>query len=352
MDLECLLQEISPLDTKAAAKAHEHWLKVAKPLLSLGKLERAVEQIAGIRGTEYFSLQKKGLIIMCADNGVVAEGVTQCGQDITAAVSANFAKGDTSVCIMSQIAGVDVYPIDIGVAVDIPEVTVPELKVMYGTENMVKGPAMSEKAVRQAVAVGISAVGKLKNAGYDILATGEMGIGNTTTSSAVASVLLGKSAEEVTGRGAGLSSAGLQRKIRAIEQALSVNQPDCHNPLDVVAKVGGLDIAGLMGVFIGGAVHRLPIVIDGFISGTAALAAVRLCPMVRDYILPSHVSNEPAGRLILEALELEPFINCGMFLGEGTGAVAFLPLLDMAYGVYREMNTFDNLGYEAYELLS
>lgn len=347
-----MLQRISSLDTQAAAKAHEHWLKVAKPLLSLGKLERAVEQIAGIRGTECFPLQKKGLVIMCADNGVVAEGVTQCGQDITAAVSANFAKGSTSVCIMSQIAGVDVYPIDIGVAVDIPGVTVPEFKVMYGTENMVKGPAMSEKAVRQAIAVGIFVVDRLKKSGYDILATGEMGIGNTTTSSAVAAVLLGKNVKEVTGKGAGLSSAGLQSKIRAIERALTVNQPDCHNPLDVVAKVGGLDIAGLMGVFIGGAVYRLPVVIDGFISATAALAAVRLCPLVRDYILPSHVSNEPAGRLILEALELEPFINCGMFLGEGTGAVTFLPLLDMAYGVYREMNTFDKLGYEAYEILS
>ncbi len=352
MELNEALASIKPIDKSAAAAAKKHWLEVVKPLFALGRLEDAISQIAGIKGRERFTLDKKGLVIMCADNGVVDEGVTQCGREITANVTDNFTKGKASSCIMAKTAGADIIPIDIGVAADVPSVTIPEKKVMYGTRNMTRGAAMTREEAVRAIEIGIDTVIELSACGYDLLATGEMGIGNTTTSGAVTAVLLEKPAEEVTGRGAGLSSEGLVRKIDAVKRAISVNKPNKDDPIDVVSKVGGLDIAGLMGVYIGGALCHIPVIVDGFISGTAALAAVRLCPNVRGYILASHVSSEPAGRMILDALELEPYITCGMFLGEGTGALAVMPLFDMALDVYTELGTFDNWEYDAYRVLT
>ena len=219
------LEKIKPLDVESMRQAEERWKTVAKPLHSLGKLEEAVIRMAGIREDADFIMKKKGLVIFCADNGVVAEGVTQTGQEVTAIVADNFTKGATSVCIMAEIAGVDVLPVDIGMAVDVASLTDPSKKISYGTENMAHGPAMTRELAIRAILTGIEIAGERKAEGYDLLATGEMGIGNTTTSSAVASVLLGKKAEEVTGRGAGLSSEGLQRKIRVIRQALEKKSP-------------------------------------------------------------------------------------------------------------------------------
>lgn len=351
MNYEEALKEAGELDIKSMDMSRKRWLSVAKPLFSLGTLERAVTKMAGIFGSELFSIEKKALVIMCADNGVVEEGVTQCGQEITAAVTENFHKGMASSCIMAKIAGADVVPIDVGVAVDVDGVSVPERKIMYGTDNMTKAPAMSREQAIRAVEVGINIVGELKEKGYGLLATGEMGIGNTTTSSAVASVLLEREVRDVTGRGAGLSSEGLEKKIDAIERAIALNKPDKNDALDVLSKVGGLDIAAIAGMFIGGAAYRIPIMIDGFISAAAALAAVRLCPNAHDFMIASHISKEPAGRMVLEALDLEHYIDCGMFLGEGTGAVAAMPLLDMAYAVYSKMSNFDEFGHESYKIL-
>lgn len=342
MSLEKAIKAVKPVNKEAIEASKKHWLNVAKPLFSLGKLESLVTQIAGIKANPYFNIDKKALIIMCADNGVVEEGVTQTTQDITAMVTENFIKGKTSVCIMSEIAGVDIFPIDIGVAVDVEGVTDKAVKLMYGTDNMTKGPAMTRETALSAIDLGINKVGELKNKGYDIIATGEMGIGNTTTSSAVASVLLDIPPESITGRGAGLSSEGLVRKINAIKKAIAVNKPDKNDVTDVISKVGGLDIAGLVGVFIGGGVYNIPVVIDGFISAVAALAAVRLCPKLKDYIIASHISKEPGGHIVINELNLDPVINANMCLGEGTGAVALFPMLDMAYGVYRKMTTFDS----------
>lgn len=210
---------------------------------------------------------------------------------------------------------------------------------------------MTRKQAIQAVRNGIRIVEELAEKGYDILATGEMGIGNTTTSSAVVSVLLDRDVREVTGRGAGLSSEGLERKIQVIRRAIERNCPDPSDPIDVLAKVGGLDIAGLAGVFLGGALFHIPVVIDGFISSAAALCAVRMAPDCRDYMLASHKSGEPAGGMVLDALGLSPFIDCNMSLGEGSGAVAVMPLLDMGLKVYLEMSTFDEIHVEQYEEL-
>lgn len=350
-ELQALIRKIGPADRVSMGEAAARWKTVGKPLFSLGKLEDAVIRIAGMRKKSIYSLEKKGLVAICADNGVVAEGVTQTGQEVTAIVAENFTKSETSVCLMAQVAGVDIFPVDMGMIRDVPGVTRPEYKVAYGTENMAEGPAMTREQAVQAIRNGIRIVEELSAKGYDILATGEMGIGNTTTSSAVVSVLLDRDVREVTGRGAGLSSEGLERKIQVIRRAVERNCPDPSDPIDVLAKVGGLDIAGLAGVFLGGALFHIPVVIDGFISSAAALCAVRMAPDCRDYMLASHKSGEPAGGMVLDALGLSPFIDCNMSLGEGSGAVAVMPLLDMGLKVYLEMSTFDEIHVEQYEEL-
>ena len=348
---EYLQNAIEPADRKSMETAGKRWTSVAKPLSSPGKLEDAIVKIAGMKREPLFTLEKKGLVIMCADNGVVEEGVTQTGQEVTAIVADNFTKKAASVALMSEVAGADLFPVDIGMVTDVPSVTDPKQKVAYGTRNMLKEPAMTPKQVWQAVSVGVHMVSRLKALGYDILATGEMGIGNTTTSSAVASVLLQRPVEEVTGKGAGLSSEGLERKISVISRAIRLHGPDRNDVTDVLSKVGGLDIAGLTGVYLGGALLHVPVVVDGFISAVAALCAVRLVPEAADYILASHVSKEPAGKMLLDALHLSPFLTCDMSLGEGSGAVAVLPLLDMGLSVYSRMSTFEEINVEQYERL-
>lgn len=338
MTLEETMQKIRPVDAAAMAAAKQHWDGLGKPLGSLGRLEKALIQIAGIQRTGDVHIDRKALVIMCADNGVVQEGVTQCGQEVTATVAENFLDEKSCVAIMCRRAGTKICPVDIGMAVDTPRVE--KRKIAYGTKNMAKEPAMTREQAVAAIEVGIAKAEELHAQGYEMLATGEMGIGNTTTSSAMTAVYLGLDVETVTGRGAGLSSHGLQRKIHAIKQAIAVNQPDPEDPLDVLAKVGGLDIAGMCGLFLGGAAQQMPVVMDGFISQVAALTAVRLVPECADYILASHISEEPGANILLKALEKDAFLTCGMRLGEGSGAVALFPILDFASDIYHKMSTF------------
>lgn len=349
--LDELKEKIGPSDEKSMEAAQKRWMTVAKPLFSLGKLEDAVIRMAGMKRSADFELKKKGLIIMCADNGVVAEGVTQTGQEVTAAVAGNFKRKAASVAIMSEVAGADLFPVDIGMVTNVSSVTNSKEKIAYGTKNLAKEPAMTREQAWSAVLVGIRKAEELQKQGYDILATGEMGIGNTTTSSAVAAVLLEQPPELVTGKGAGLTCAGLEKKIAVIRQAIDMHKPNKEDVLDVLAKVGGLDIAGLTGVFLGGALYHMPVVIDGFISAVAALCAVRMVPEAIDYMLPSHISKEPAGQMLLDALGLSPFLHCDMCLGEGSGAVAVFPLLEMGLQVYRQMSTFEETKIEQYEVL-
>ncbi|HJG85895.1 nicotinate-nucleotide--dimethylbenzimidazole phosphoribosyltransferase [Pseudoflavonifractor capillosus] len=350
--LEETLAAIVPADRAAMDAAWQRWDSIAKPLRSLGLLEEAVVRIAGMTGTPAVKLGKRAVIAMCADNGVVAQGVTQTGQEVTAIVTENMSTGDTSVCRMAAAAGAEVIPVDIGVARPVAGERIRQYNVRRGTADMTQGPAMTREEAVQAVETGIEMVRELKGKGYGLIGTGEMGIGNTTTSSALASVFLNRPPEQVTGRGAGLSSAGLERKIKAIETAIQVNKPDPADPLDVLSKVGGLDLAGLCGVFLGGAACRIPVLVDGFISSAAALTAARLCPAAVDYMLGSHASNEPAGRMVLEELGLKPFLYANMCLGEGTGAAAVMPLLDMALAVYDGMTTFADEQIEAYQPLT
>ena len=337
------------LNMQAAEACRCHWDSIAKPLGSLGLLEDDIAKIAGILETDDVRLEKKGVLAFCADNGVVEEGVSQSGQDVTAIVARNMAAGIANVNAMARAAGADVVAVDVGVAMDVSDAPgLVHKKVMPSTRNMTKGPAMTREEACRAIQAGIDLVGEMKQKGYKILATGEMGIGNTTTSSALVSVLLDKPIIEVTGRGAGLSDAGLMRKHAAIARAIEVNKPDPADALDVLHKIGGLDIAAIAGAFIGGAVHRIPVVVDGFISSAAALVAMRLCPNAKDFMLASHVSGEPAGRMVMDALGLEAPLHARLALGEGTGAVTLFPLLEMALAVYHQNSTFEKINLAAY----
>lgn len=348
MTLEEIVAGIGPANKAAMEAAQMNWNSIAKPLHGLGVLEDQIIKIAGITGNPKVALDKKALLILCADNGVVEEGVTQTGQDVTAIVAENFLTGQASAALMCRKAGVDIFPVDIGMVSD---TMVPNYKVAYGTKNMCRQPAMTREEAVKAILTGWNLVKEKKEEGYQIVAIGEMGIGNTTTSSAVASVLLSKTPDSMTGRGAGLSDAGLVRKIKAIEKAIKVNRPDRTDPVDVLGKVGGFDLAGLAGICLGGAYFHIPIVLDGFISAAAALAAVKICPNVREYLLASHTSKEPGMQSILEELGLTASLHCNMCLGEGTGAVAFLPVLELALEVYQKMGTFEDHQIENYKEL-
>lgn len=349
-------KEITKADEKAKLEARKRWDSIAKPLRSLGLLEEAIIKIAGCYGTSNVNINKKALITMCADNGIVLEGVTQTTQEITALVAENFTKDKATVSIMCKKLGVDLFPIDIGIYRDLDSYLLEDnglkpfnlinRKISYGTKSFFKEAAMTKEDTIKAIDVGIDLVKNLKDMGYNIIATGEMGIGNTSTSSAVAAVFLEEKVERVTGKGAGLSDEGLERKIFVIKEAIKKQKPNKEDVIDVLSKVGGLDIAGLVGVYLGGAIYKIPIIIDGFISAVAALGACKINPLVKDYILPSHVSKEPAGRLILEELGLKPLLNLEMCLGEGSGAIALMPILELACEVYNKMSNFNEFGFE------
>lgn len=351
MILKDYLERIAPPDLQAMQACQARWDSIAKPLHSLGLLEENIVKIAGILGTHKVRLKKRRVVVLCADNGVVEEGVTQTSSDITALVAQQLTKGKASVNVMAEMARAKVIPVDIGMFGDHPIPGLLQKKVAYGTQNFVKGPAMTREQAKEAILTGIHLVELLKENGCDIIATGEMGIGNTTTSSAMASVFLDVPPELVTGRGAGLSSKGLAQKVRVIYRALELLQPNPNDPLDVLSKVGGYDIAGLAGLFLGGGIYRIPMLIDGFISSVAALTAVRLCPQIRNYLLASHVSKEPAGHMVLQELLCPPMLTCDMGLGEGVGAVAALPVLDLALAVYHQVGTFADISMQAYQPL-
>lgn len=351
------LTTIKAPDNNAMKQAEKHWDGIAKPLHGLGMFEDMIVQIAGIQGNADVSIDKKAVVIMCADNGIVEEGVTQTGQEVTAVVSCNMADGISSVCRMADCVNAKVIPVNIGIAQDLPGSHIKteaykglvNRRVMPGTKNFLKEPAMTKQQLIKAVKAGIEQVKCCKDDGYNILATGEMGIGNTTTSAALACILLDMNPGEVTGRGAGLSDEGLLKKTEVIRKAKEMYGIYKNDPLELLRCIGGLDVAGLTGVYIGGAVYRLPVVADGVISAVAALIAVRLCPIVKDYILVSHQGKEPAIKALLAELDKKAVIHAELALGEGTGAVMLFPLLDMAMQVYKENTTFDDIQITAYE---
>jgi len=340
------LAAIRPMDQEGPAAARRHWDAVAKPLNGLGQLEEVIARMAGTAPLK--REVRKCVVPFCADNGVVAEGVTQTDSSVTAVVAGNMLTGAASVCCMGRVAGAAVLPVDAGMLTEVPGMR--SIKVSRGTANLAGEPAMTRRQCLAVLLAGLELAGELAEE-FDILAAGEMGIGNTTTSSAVAAALLERPAAEMTGKGAGLSDEGLRRKIEVIDRALARHRPEPGDPVDVISKVGGYDIAAMTGFYLGCALHRVPAVMDGFISTVAALAAVRLCPAAGDALIASHLSAEPGAGHVMEALGLRPLLRLGMALGEGTGAVSVMPLIDMALRVYFDMPSFDNAGIEAYQPL-
>ena len=342
------ISRIAGPDEGARRQAQRRWDSIAKPLGSLGLLETAVTRIAALKGSADVHLKGRRLLVFCADNGVVARGVSQCGSEVTAHVAAALAEGSSTVSPMARQAGCGVIPVDVGM-LDFPgHPGVLNRRVRNGTGDISGGPAMTRAECLCAMEVGAELAETAAREGVDVLLLGEMGIGNTTSSGAVCAALLDLTPEVVTGRGAGLSDAGMARKRTAIESALYRNAPDGSDPVDVLQKVGGLDLAAMCGAFLGAAAARLPVIIDGYICAVAALCAVRLCPDSAHAFLASHVSAEPAAQRVLRELGLEAPITAGMRLGEGSGAVALLPLLDLALSVYGSGQTFDRLGIDAY----
>ena len=341
------LAAIRGADPERTAQALRHWDAVAKPLRSLGELEPLVARMAGIAPLRRDL--RKAVAAFCADNGVVAQGVTQTDSGVTAIVAGNMLTGKASVCCMSAVTGAEVLPIDAGMLTEVPGMR--SIKVARGTRDLSRVPAMTRRECLSVLLSGMDLAAELADKGYTLLAAGEMGIGNTTTTSAVAAALLGRPAVEMTGKGAGLSSEGLTKKIAVIDAAIALHRPDPADPVDVIAKVGGFDIAAMTGFYLGCALHRVPAVMDGFISTAAALAAVRLCPAVRDALTASHLSAEPGAGYVMEALGLTPLLQLGMALGEGTGAASVMPLIDMALRVYFDMPSFDGIGIDAYQPL-
>jgi nicotinate-nucleotide--dimethylbenzimidazole phosphoribosyltransferase len=339
------LPAIPALDfaTQASARARQDTL--TKPPGSLGRLEELSIQLAAITGQARPSVARKAVIVMAGDHGVIAEGVSAYPAEVTPQMVLNFLGGGAAINVLARQAGARVVVVDIGVASDLaPRPGLEIRKVACGTRNIALGPAMTRAQAEEAITIGMQIVEAEIAKGLDLVATGDMGIGNTTASAAIVAALTGQPAARVTGRGTGVDDVGLSRKVAVIERALALNQPNPHDPLDVLCKVGGLEIAGLVGVILGTVAQRLPVVIDGFISGAAALVAVKLAPEVKPYLIAAHQSVEVGHRILLEHLGLRPLLDLDLRLGEGTGAALAFHLIEAAARILNEMATFGEAG--------
>ncbi len=342
--IEELCRRIEPLDREAMKTAMLRLDRLTKPPGSLGRLEELAVQIAGITGVLRPDFSRKVVVVMAGDHGVCQEGVSAFPQEVTPQMVLNFLHGGAAVNVLARQTGADVRCVDIGVLTDVEHPGLIVRKVRRGTANMAVGPAMTVEEAAQAIQTGVDLAYELKEEGYGLLATGEMGIGNTTASAALLCVFGGVSPEEAVGRGTGVSEEKVRHKADVVRRALEVNQPDPQRPLEALAKVGGLEIAALTGLILGAALCRIPIVVDGFISSAAALVAVRMAESVREYAIPSHLSGERGHARMLQALRMKPMLEMDMRLGEGTGALLCFPLVEAAMNVLNEMATFDSAG--------
>lgn len=339
------LPTIPKIDSSLEAAAWKRQDSLTKPPRSLGRLEEIGVRLAAISGKINPPVARKAVIVMAADHGVTAEGVSAYPSAVTPQMVLNFLRGGAAINVLARQAGARVAVVDIGVASDLaPHPQLFQRKIMAGTANFAKGPAMSRAQAEASIAAGIEIFELLYRDGLDLLATGDMGIGNTTASAAIVSAICGKSPQVVTGRGTGVDDAGLVRKVAVIERALSLNKPDSRDAIDVLSKVGGLEIGGLAGAVIAAAAHRVPVVIDGFISGAAALIAAELSPEIKPYLFAAHLSVEAGHRTILDRLGLKPLLDLNLRLGEGTGAVLAFHLLEAASRLMSEMATFGEAG--------
>ncbi len=342
--LEMTIQQIGDLDRESMAKTQERLNNLIKPPGSLGVLEELALQLSGIYGDPMPKIGKKAIIVMGGDHGIVEEGVSAFPPIVTTLMMPQFPNGVAGVSVLARHAGATVTAVDIGVASPVDHPGVLNKKIKPGTDNMAKGPAMSREEAVKSLEVGIeTAIEEIKK-GASVLGTGDMGIGNTTPSSAILAVLGGFSPEQVTGRGTGINDEALRNKASIIAKVIEINQPDKNDPIDVLAKVGGLEIGGIAGIILAAAANRVPVVVDGFISSAGALIAGRLAPKSVGFMVPSHCSAEQAHRSMLETIGLRPMLDMKMRLGEGTGAALAMTLMDASIKILHEMATFQDLG--------
>ena len=336
-------------------EAQQRLDSLTKPPGSLGRLEEFARQLVAITENSQPRLDRKLVFTFAGDHGVVEEGVSLFPKEVTPQMVLNFLNGGAAINVLARHGGAEVVVIDIGVDYDFPgtgterDVTLLRKKVVRGTKNMRRGPAMTRSEAERCIDVGIELADEYAKKGYQIFATGEMGIANTTPSAAIAAVLTGRPVRDVTGRGTGIGDEAWQNKVRVIEEAIALNRPDADDPLDVLAKVGGAEIGGIAGLIIGAAANRIPVVIDGFISTAGALIAYCLQPAVRDYLFAAHSSVEIGHRAMLEKLGLKPILDLDMRLGEGTGAALAFLLIEAGLKIYKEMATFAEAGVSNHE---
>ncbi len=340
--LQAVIDAVKPLDEAAMSKARERMDILTKPQGSLGRMEDLAVQLSGINGDFFPCNSKKRVVVMAADHGITEEGISAYPSEVTAQMVANFTGGGAAINVLGRQGDVEVEVVDVGVKIDTNLPGVRRVRIKAGTENFRRRPAMSRSEALQAIIAGIECAEQAGEAGIKVLATGEMGIGNTTASSAVMAALTGYETSLVVGRGTGLDDDRLRHKQEVVTGALEMHKPDSADPLGVLSLVGGLEIAALAGLILGAAKLRIPVIIDGFISSTAALSAVKLCSNARYYLVPSHLSAESGHALLMDYLDLKPYINMGMRLGEGTGAVLAMYLLEAAARITLEMATFED----------
>lgn len=345
-ELKKLLSNIADLDRGAMSECKDYIDHLSKPIGSLGVLEDIVIKLSGIKGEKVKAINKKNIVIMCADNGIQESGVSSCPREVTAAVTENFVKGTTGVCVLSKYYNSNTTIVDIGVDKDFNSPKIINRKIRYGTSNMSKGAAMTREEAIRAIKTGIEIVKDLKVQGYDLIGTGEMGVGNTATSAAIISVFSGIDSDLIVGKGSGLTEDGLSHKKAMVKKSIEVNRPNKDDAIDVLSKVGGFDIAGLCGVFLGGAIYRIPVVIDGLISSAAAICAKELNSKASDYMFASHLSAEPGAQYAMKALGLEPMFNLGMRLGEGSGCPIAFGIMESAVFTMNKMDSFNEAGID------
>jgi nicotinate-nucleotide--dimethylbenzimidazole phosphoribosyltransferase len=351
MNLEEIIAKIKPLNTDAQNLVRNKQDSLVKPLGSLGRLEELSVQLAGITGDMNHCFNKKVIVIMCADNGVYEEGVSTAPQEITLIMSLNFQKRITGVGVLSQLAGSEMVVVDIGINSDVVSENMVNRKIRKGTNNLLKEAAMTREEVLTAISIGFEEVQKLYQAGFSVIGTGEMGLGNTTTSSLILMALTDCRVDEAVGKGAGLTNEAFVHKKEIVRKAFDLHKPNKNDPIGILEKVGGFDIAGLVGVYLGAAYYRLPVVIDGIISAAAALISFQLCPTARDFMIPSHGSREPGYNIAIQKLGLKPYFDLEMRLGEGSGCPFTFLLIDAAQMILHQMATFGDVSMDSIKLV-
>ncbi len=350
MNLTEIVNGIQPVDQEWIAKARERTAQLVMPTRALGRLHEISEQICGIQATLEPSIDRKAILVMAGDHGIVGEGVSAYPQEVTGAMVQTFLAGGAGINAICRHVSADVYVVDMGIIADFGDADLTDKdrliihKIAPGTANFAHGPAMSLQEAEKAVLLGFQEASKLFQQGVEIIGTGDMGIGNTTPSAAIGVVLCGTDLAKMVGRGTGVDDDGLSRKQEAIRRGIKVNSPNPADGLDVLSKVGGFEIGAIAGCILAGAYHRRPVMIDGFISTAGALIAHAICPTVAEYLISGHCSEEPGHRHMLKHLKLNPILNLGMRLGEGTGGAMAMSIVDGALGVFKEVMTFAEAG--------